>query len=86
MDQACVAGIGNIFRAEILFKSGVQPEQPAKTVPRPVFERIWTQSVLLLQRGFLTGSILTVDPEEARVLGPKWCVCVFCLWGWGGVL
>lgn len=75
MDQACVAGIGNIFRAEILFKSGVHPEQPAKTVPRPVFERIWTHSVLLLQRGFLTGSILTVDPEEARVLGPKWCVC-----------
>lgn len=33
---------------------------------------LWAHSVLLLQRGFLTGSILTVDPEEARVLGPKW--------------
>lgn len=73
MDQSCVAGIGNIYRAEILFKAGVHPEQPARTLPRAVFERVWAHSVLLLQRGFLTGSILTVDPEEARVLGPKWC-------------
>lgn len=29
-------------------------------------------AVVLLQRGFLTGSILTVDPEEAAVLGPPW--------------
>lgn len=91
MDQSCVAGIGNIYRAEILFKSGVHPEQPARTLPRAVFELIWTHSVLLLQRGFLTGSILTVDPEEARVLGPKWCVrCWWCGWcecggSWGAL-
>lgn len=72
MDQSCVAGVGNIYRAEILFKSGVHPEQPARTILRHTFEAIWGHSVLLLQRGFLTGSILTVDPEEARVLGPRW--------------
>jgi hypothetical protein len=41
-------------------------------VPRDAFERIWTHSVLLLQRGFKTGSILTVDEAEAKVLGPPW--------------
>lgn len=71
MDQSCVAGVGNIYRAEILFKAGVHPEQPARTLPRPTFEAVWAHSVLLLQRGFLTGSILTVDPEEARVLNRR---------------
>lgn len=65
-------GIGNIYRAEILFKAGVHPEQPACTLDRSTFDRIWGHSVTLLQRGFVSGSILTVDPEEAKVLGKPW--------------
>ncbi|KAK9813207.1 hypothetical protein WJX72_010568 [[Myrmecia] bisecta] len=72
MDQTSVAGIGNIYRAEILFKAGVHPEQPGNTITREAFERIWEHSVVLLQRGFKSGSILTVDPEEAAVLGKPW--------------
>ena len=53
-------------------QAGVHPEQPGNTVDRAAFERIWQHSVLLLQRGFKSGSILTVDPEEAAVLGPPW--------------
>ena len=64
MDQSCVAGIGNIYRAEILFKAGVHPEQPSHTVSRAQFDSIWRHSVDLLQRGFQTGSILTVDASE----------------------
>lgn len=64
MDQACVAGIGNIFRAEILFKAGVHPETPGECVSATQFRHIWCHSVDLLQRGFSTGSILTVDAEE----------------------
>ncbi|EDQ86011.1 uncharacterized protein MONBRDRAFT_28647 [Monosiga brevicollis MX1] len=68
MDQ----GVGNIYRAEILFKSGVHPEIPAALLEEEQFETIWRHAVLLLQRGFEVGSILTVDPEEARRLGrPK---------------
>ncbi|GAX84584.1 hypothetical protein CEUSTIGMA_g12005.t1 [Chlamydomonas eustigma] len=72
MSQDMVAGIGNIYRAEILFKAGVHPEQPAASVDRDSFDRIWFHSVTLLQRGFVTGSILTVDPEDAAVLGQPW--------------
>lgn len=39
---------------------------------REAFERIWRHSVLLLQRGFKVGSIVTVDPEDAIKLGPPW--------------
>ena len=57
---------------EILYKSGVHPDQPANTVSRAKFELIWKHSVLLLQRGFKTGSILTVDPADAQRLGEPW--------------
>jgi hypothetical protein len=38
-------------------------------VTREQFEKLWSHSVTLLQRGFTSGSILTVDPEEAQVGG-----------------
>ncbi|CAK0783892.1 hypothetical protein CVIRNUC_007092 [Coccomyxa viridis] len=72
MDQDAVAGIGNIYRAEILYKAKVHPEQPGYSVDREAFERIWFHSVDLLQRGFRTGSILTVDPEDAQSMGKPW--------------
>lgn len=50
-------------------KAGIHPEQPGHTVGREAFERIWRHSVELLQRGFQTGSILTVDPADAKLLG-----------------
>lgn len=53
-------------------QAGVHPEQAANTVERPAFERIWRHSVDLLRRGFQSGSILTVDPEEAQRLGKPW--------------
>jgi formamidopyrimidine-DNA glycosylase len=72
MDQSVIAGIGNIYRAEILFKAGVHPEQPGNTISRDTWKVIWDHSVDLLQRGFESGSILTVDPEEAVKMGSPW--------------
>ncbi|GLC40886.1 bubble DNA binding [Pleodorina starrii] len=72
MDQSLVAGVGNIYRAEILFKAGVHPELPACDLSREQFDRIWYHCVDLLQRGFVSGSIITVDPEEATRLGRPW--------------
>ena len=60
-------------------QAGIHPEQPANTVSRAGFEALWRHSVELLQRGFKTGSILTVDLEEAKVLGAPWTRrCDFC--------
>lgn len=72
MDQSVIAGIGNIYRAEILYKSKVHPEQPGYSISRSTFDVIWQHSVELLQRGFQSGSILTVDPEDAVALGQPW--------------
>eukprot|EP01025_Chloroclados_australasicus_P056204 TRINITY_DN6911_c1_g1_i1.p1 TRINITY_DN6911_c1_g1~~TRINITY_DN6911_c1_g1_i1.p1 ORF type:complete len:456 (-),score=49.16 TRINITY_DN6911_c1_g1_i1:707-2074(-) len=70
MDQSCIAGLGNIYRAEVLFKTGVHPEQPGTTITEEVYEKLWKESVWCLQRGFQKGSILTVNPGEN--LGKPW--------------
>lgn len=79
MDQAVLAGIGNIYRAEILFKSGIHPEIPGSALSRQQVETIWSHSVALLQRGFASGSILTVDAHEGTwqpaYLSFVECVC-----------
>ena len=72
MDQNMFAGVGNIYRAEILYKAGVHPDEPCDAIPRETFDALWFHTVQLMQRGFVNGSILTVDPEEALVLGDPW--------------
>jgi formamidopyrimidine-DNA glycosylase len=69
MDQSFFTGPGNIYRAEILFKAGVHPDIPGKLVEKSEFDLIWYHTVALLRRGYETGSILTVDPDEALSLG-----------------
>ena len=67
MDQSKVAGVGNIYRAEILFKAGVHPEQPAHTLGRERFEAVWFHTVDLMRRGVQDGSILTVDKQHKKL-------------------
>ena len=66
MDQSFFCGPGNIYRAEILFKAGVHPSVLGRDLSREQFDSVWEHSVSLLRRGFETGSILTVDPAEAK--------------------
>ena len=69
MDQSYFTGPGNIYRAEILFKAGVHPNKRGMELDKTEFDSIWYHTVALLKRGYETGSILTVDPEEAVSLG-----------------
>merc|ERR1711865_888564 len=69
MDQSYFTGPGNIYRAEILFKAGLHPNRLGNTLSRTEFETVWYHTVDLLRRGDHTGSIITVDPDEARDLG-----------------
>jgi hypothetical protein len=50
----------------------LHPEQPANSTTRSDFDALWRHSTHLLQRGFVTGSILTVDAADAARLGPPW--------------
>ena len=67
MDQHKIAGVGNIFRTEILYKARVHPDQPAGSIGRPTLERVWQHTVDLMRRGVVSRyTKFTVDEEDLR--------------------
>jgi len=61
MDQNVVSGIGNVYRAELLFRARLDPHKPAKLVPRETLEELWGDWTYLLGVGVQTGQMLTMD-------------------------
>ena len=41
MDQAVLAGVGNVYRAEVLFRHRVDPFRPGRELRRRTFDAIW---------------------------------------------
>ncbi|MGX1694977.1 Fpg/Nei family DNA glycosylase [Microbacterium keratanolyticum] len=69
MDQAVVSGIGNVYRAEMLFRARLNPHTPGKAVPQSVVREMWRDWVRLLSIGVETGQMMTMDdlnPDEYR--------------------
>ena len=63
MDQSVIAGIGNIYRSEILHLIGVHPRTPGKAITRKQFTRLWKLAVELLTLGVKHNRIITVDAK-----------------------
>lgn len=61
MDQSVVAGIGNVYRAELLFRAGIDPHTPGKNLPEDVVRALWKDWAYLLRIGVKTGLMLTMD-------------------------
>jgi formamidopyrimidine-DNA glycosylase len=61
MDQAVVSGIGNVYRAELLFRARQNPFTPGKEVREEVVRELWRDWVKLLNIGVATGQMLTMD-------------------------
>lgn len=64
MDQGVVAGVGNVYRAEILYRHRIHPLRPGKSLRRPQFLALWADLVGLMEYGVATGRIDTVRPEH----------------------
>ncbi|MBO0899073.1 Fpg/Nei family DNA glycosylase [Cellulomonas sp. zg-ZUI22] len=72
MDQAVVAGIGNIYRAELLFRARVDPWTPGRRVPAEVVRGIWRDWAVLLADGIRDGVMLTrEDLDDAGRLAAR---------------
>lgn len=61
MDQSVVAGVGNIYRAEVLWLTRVPPTLPGRELPRERFDAIWHETVRLMTIGRTHDRIVTVD-------------------------
>lgn len=64
MDQSVLAGVGNVYRAEVLFRHRVHPLRPGTAVRRRTLEAMWDDLVGLMEEGVRTGRIDTVRPEH----------------------
>lgn len=62
MDQKLIAGVGNIYRAETLFRLHINPYTPGKEVTQ--LPAIWDDLVALMHEGVRAGRIDTVRPEH----------------------
>ena len=71
MDQSVVSGIGNVYRAEMLFRARQNPFTPGKEVLEPVVRALWRDWVHLLGIGFDTGLMYTMDDEASGDSKPE---------------
>jgi len=64
MDQKVLAGVGNVYRAEILFRHEINPMRPGKDLDRAEWDAIWFDLVELMKIGVRRGRIITIRPED----------------------
>lgn len=64
MDQKLFAGVGNIYRAEVLFRHQQSPFTPGNAIDRNVFFAMWEDLVVLMRQGVVDGEINTVRDEH----------------------
>lgn len=62
MDQAVVAGIGNVYRAELLYRSGLDPQVLGNQLSRRTVKALWDDIVELMHHGVRAGRIDTLAP------------------------
>ncbi|MFF2202073.1 Fpg/Nei family DNA glycosylase [Streptomyces sp. NPDC058145] len=64
MDQKVIAGVGNVYRAEVLFRHGIDPYRAGRDLTPAEWEAIWADLVALMREGVRDNRIDTVRPEH----------------------
>ena len=64
MDQRVIAGIGNVYRSELLFRHHIDPYRPGRDISAAEFAEAWTDLVALMKVGVRRGKIVVVRPEH----------------------
>lgn len=66
MDQSVLAGVGNVYRCEILWRHKVDPFTPGRKVKKATWQLLWADLVDLLPIGVAFGQIITLDEQLAE--------------------
>lgn len=64
MDQSVIAGVGAAYRAEVLFRLGIDPHRPGRSLDPSTWQAIWDDLRELMTYGVQVGRIDTVRPEH----------------------
>lgn len=71
MDQSVLAGVGNVYRAEVLYRAGLSPFRSGRELPRRLWDLMWPDLRTLLRAGVRAGHIVTTAREDRdRRSGP----------------
>ncbi len=64
LDQSVVAGIGNVYRAELLHRAALSPYREARHLGEHEWLGLWDDTVHQLRAGARSGRIVTTDREH----------------------
>ncbi len=64
MDQSVLAGVGNVYRAELLFRHRLDPFRAGRTIDAELWQQLWDDLVTLMRAGVRSGRIVTVRDED----------------------
>lgn len=64
MDQKVLAGVGNVYRAELLFRHRLAPMTPGRDLSEAQWTAMWDDLVALMRVGVRKGRMHVVRPED----------------------
>ncbi|MDX6261766.1 MAG: endonuclease [Kribbellaceae bacterium] len=64
MDQEVLSGVGNVYRAEVLFRAKLHPKTPGHLVKKKEWQGMWNDLLELMKYGVETGRIDTVAADH----------------------
>jgi endonuclease-8 len=67
MDQSVLAGVGNVYRAEVLFRHRMHPMRPGRTLRSGQWRAMWDDLVVLMADGVRSGRIETLRREDREL-------------------
>lgn len=74
MDQSVLAGVGNVYRSELLFRQGIDPYRAGRDIDESEFIAAWSDLVALMRVGARRGRIIVIRPEDdhgSPAYGPR---------------
>jgi len=63
MDQKVIAGVGNVYRAEVLFRQRIDPLLPGRALSAEDAARLWDDTAAVMADGVRDGRIITTTPD-----------------------
>jgi endonuclease-8 len=64
MDQSVIAGIGNVYRAELLFRARINPSRPGTSIGGSEFARFWRDTRAIMRDGVRDRRMITTRPAD----------------------
>ncbi|MBK5306105.1 MAG: Fpg/Nei family DNA glycosylase [Frankiaceae bacterium] len=64
MNQEVLAGVGNVYRAEVLYRAALSPFRAGRDLERERWDALWLDLVMLMRGGVRLGRIVTTARED----------------------